>query len=85
MSTIIGDIVTLGGGGLELVANVADGATVTATLGSETVTGVSVVSTPTAVPTMATPSMLVACPPLSRYNIWITFVLIVRNNCVILY
>ena len=42
MSTIIGDIVTLGGGGLELVANVADGATVTATLGSETVTGVSV-------------------------------------------
>ena len=42
MSTIIGDIVTLGGGGLELVANVADGATVTATLGSKTVTGVSV-------------------------------------------
>ena len=41
MSTIIGDIVTLGGGGLELVANVADGATVTATLGSKTVTGVS--------------------------------------------
>lgn len=31
-----------GGGGLELVANVADGATVTATLGSKTVTGVSV-------------------------------------------
>lgn len=30
------------GGGLELVANVADGATVTATLGSNTVTGVSV-------------------------------------------
>ena len=30
-----------GGGGLELVANVADGATVTATLGSKTVTGVS--------------------------------------------
>ena len=30
-----------GGGGLELVANVADGATVTATLGSNTVTGVS--------------------------------------------
>ena len=42
MSTIIGDIVTLGGGGLELVANVVDGATVTATLGSKTVTGVSV-------------------------------------------
>ena len=42
MSTIIGDIVTLGGGGLELVANVADWATVTATLGSKTVTGVSV-------------------------------------------
>ena len=31
-----------GGGGLELVANVANGATVTATLGSKTVTGVSV-------------------------------------------
>ena len=42
MSTIIGDIVALGGGVLELVANVADGATVTATLGSKTVTGVSV-------------------------------------------
>ena len=42
MSTIIGDIVTLGGGGLELVANVETGATVTATLGSKTVTGVSV-------------------------------------------
>lgn len=42
MSTIIGDIVTLGGGGLELVANVDTGATVTATLGSKTVTGVSV-------------------------------------------
>ena len=42
MSTIIGDIVTMGGGGLELVANVATGATVTATLGSKTVTGVSV-------------------------------------------
>ena len=41
MSTIIGDIVTLGGGGLELVANVDTGATVTATLGSKTVTGVS--------------------------------------------
>ena len=42
MSTIIGDIVTMGGGGLELVANVDTGATVTATLGSKTVTGVSV-------------------------------------------
>ena len=42
MSTILGDIVTLGGGGLELVANVDTGATVTATLGSKTVTGVSV-------------------------------------------
>lgn len=43
MSTIIGKPITLGGGGgLELVANVADGATVTATLGSKTVTGVSV-------------------------------------------
>ena len=31
-----------GGGGLELVANVVNGATVTATLGSKTVTGVSV-------------------------------------------
>ena len=41
MSTIIGDIVTLGGGGLELVANVDTGATVTAKLGSKTVTGVS--------------------------------------------
>ena len=42
MNTIIGSPITLGGGGLELVANVADGATVTATLGSKTVTGVSV-------------------------------------------
>ena len=41
MSTILGDPIKLGGGGLELVANVADGATVTATLGSKTVTGVS--------------------------------------------
>ena len=42
MSTILGNPITLGGGGLELVANVADGATVTATLGGKTVTGVSV-------------------------------------------
>lgn len=42
MNTIIGNPITLGGGGLELVANVVDGATVTATLGSKTVTGVSV-------------------------------------------
>ena len=42
MSTILGNPITLGGGGLELVANVSDGATVTATLGSKTVTGVSV-------------------------------------------
>ena len=42
MSTILGNPITLGGGGLELVANVADGATVTAKLGSKTVTGVSV-------------------------------------------
>ena len=42
MSTIIGKPITLGGGGLELVANVDTGATVTATLGSKTVTGVSV-------------------------------------------
>ena len=41
MSTILGNPITLGGGGLELVANVVDGATVTATLGSKTVTGVS--------------------------------------------
>ncbi len=41
MSTILGNPITLGGG-LELVANVVDGATVTATLGSKTVTGVSV-------------------------------------------
>ena len=42
MSTILGNPITLGGGVLELVANVANGATVTATLGSKTVTGVSV-------------------------------------------
>ena len=41
MSTVLGNPITLGGGWLELVANVADGATVTATLGSKTVTGVS--------------------------------------------
>ncbi len=41
MSTILGNPITLGGGGLELVANVDTGATVTATLGSKTVTGVS--------------------------------------------
>ena len=41
MSTIIGKPITLGGGGLELVANVKTGATVTAKLGSKTVTGVS--------------------------------------------
>ena len=41
MSVIYGNPITLGGGVLELVANVADGATVTATLGSKTVTGVS--------------------------------------------
>ena len=41
MSTIYGNPIILGGGGLELVANVADGATVTAVLGSKTVTGVS--------------------------------------------
>ena len=42
MSTILGNPITLGGGGLELVCNVDTGATVTATLGSNTVTGVSV-------------------------------------------
>ena len=42
MSTILGNPITLGGGGLELVANVETGATVTAKLGSKTVTGVSV-------------------------------------------
>ena len=42
MSTILGNPITLGGGGLELVVNVDTGATVTATLGSKTVTGVSV-------------------------------------------
>ena len=41
MSTILGNPIIAGGGGLELVANVVDGATVTATLGSKTVTGVS--------------------------------------------
>ena len=41
MNTIIGNPITLGCGGLELVVNVADGATVTAILGSKTVTGVS--------------------------------------------
>ena len=41
MSTILGNPIIAGGGGLELVANVANGATVTATLGSKTVTGVS--------------------------------------------
>ena len=44
MSTILGNPITLSGG-LELVANVDTGATVTATLGSKTVTGVSVGST----------------------------------------
>lgn len=42
MSVIYGNPIIAGGGGLELVANVADGATVTATLGSKIVTGVSV-------------------------------------------
>ena len=42
MSTILGNPITLGGGGLELVANVVTGATVTAKLGSKTVTGISV-------------------------------------------
>ena len=41
MSVIYGNPIIAGGGGLELVANVADGATVTATLGSKTVTGIS--------------------------------------------
>ena len=41
MSVIYGNPIIAGGGGLELVANVANGATVTATLGSKTVTGVS--------------------------------------------
>lgn len=40
--SILGNPITLGGGGLELVANVETGATVTATLGSKSVTGVSV-------------------------------------------
>lgn len=42
MSIIYGNPIIAGGGGLELVANVVDGATVTATLGSKTVTGISV-------------------------------------------
>ena len=41
MSVIYGNPIIAGGCGIELVANVADGATVTATLGSKTVTGVS--------------------------------------------
>lgn len=41
MSVIYGNPIIAGGGGLELVANVVDGATVTATLGNKTVTGVS--------------------------------------------
>lgn len=41
MSVIYGNPIIAGGGVLELVANVSDGATVTATLGSKTVTGVS--------------------------------------------
>ena len=41
MSVIYGNPIIAGGGGLELVANVANGATVTATFGSKTVTGVS--------------------------------------------
>ena len=40
--SILGNPITVGGGGLELVANVETGATVTAKLGSKTVTGVSV-------------------------------------------
>ena len=40
--SILGNPITLGGGGLVLVANVETGATVTAKLGSKTVTGVSV-------------------------------------------
>lgn len=42
MSVIYGNPIIAGGGGLELVANVETGATVTAKLGSKTVTGVSV-------------------------------------------
>lgn len=42
MSVIYGNPIIAGGGGLELVANVETGATVTATLGSKTVAGVSV-------------------------------------------
>ena len=40
--SILGNPITLGVGGLELVCNVDTGSTVTATLGSQTVTGVSV-------------------------------------------
>lgn len=40
--SILGNPITLCGGGLELVANVETGATVTAKLGSKTVTGVSI-------------------------------------------
>lgn len=42
MSTILGNPIIAGGGGLELVANVDTGATVTATLGGKSVSGVSV-------------------------------------------
>ena len=42
MSVIYGNPIIVGGGGLELVCNVDTGSTVTATLGSQTVTGVSV-------------------------------------------
>lgn len=42
MSVIYGNPITLGGGGLELVCNVDTGATVTATLGGKSVSGVSV-------------------------------------------
>lgn len=41
MSVIYGNPIIVGGGGLELVCNVDTGSTVTATLGSQTVTGVS--------------------------------------------
>lgn len=41
MSVIYGNPIVVGGGGLELVCNVDTGSTVTATLGSQTVTGVS--------------------------------------------
>ena len=42
MSVIYGNPIIVGGGDLELVCNVDTGSTVTATLGSQTVTGVSV-------------------------------------------